>query len=86
MHSIPVSDAQINSSKLPLLSFAIPIYNGEKDIRRLLDSLLAQDFSDFEIVISDNASTDRTGEICQEYASQDTRIRYHRQSENIGLI
>lgn len=52
---------------------------------KLLDSLLAQDFPDFEIVISDNASTDRTAEVCQAYANRDSRIRYHRNPENIGL-
>lgn len=77
--------AQTPSLHSPLLSFAIPIRNGEQLLPNLLDSLLAQDFSDFEIVISDNASTDRTPQICQEYASRHSRIRYHRNPENIGL-
>lgn len=69
----------------PLLSFAIPIYNGEKVLPRLLDSLLAQDFPDFEIIISDNASTDQTFEVCQAYVQKDTRVRYHQNAENVGI-
>jgi glycosyltransferase involved in cell wall biosynthesis len=76
---------QPQTSGAPLLSFAIPIRNGEKVLPKLLESLLAQDFSDFEIIISDNASTDRTPEVCREYASRNPRIRYHRNPENIGL-
>lgn len=76
---------QTQASDSPLLSFAIPIRNGEDVLPGLLESLLAQDFSDFEIVISDNASTDRTTEVCQAYALRDSRIRYHRNPENIGL-
>jgi glycosyltransferase involved in cell wall biosynthesis len=85
MPQIQQSQIQQSSSYSPLLSFAIPIRNGERFLPRLLDSLLAQDFSNFEIVISDNASTDRTAEVCQQYCLQDQRIRYHRNSENIGL-
>ncbi len=76
---------QVEAAQSPLLSFAIPIRNGEKVLPKLLDSLLAQDFTNFEIVISDNASTDRTLEVCQKYVQQDSRVRYHRNPENIGL-
>lgn len=76
---------QIEALSSPLLSFAIPIRNGENTLPRLLDSLLAQDFSDFEIVISDNASTDCTFEVCQQYIQCDQRVRYHRNPENIGI-
>jgi glycosyltransferase involved in cell wall biosynthesis len=62
----------------------MPVYNGEKYIRDALDSLLSQTFSDFELIISDNASIDRTEEICREYAVRDSRISYYRQLENIG--
>jgi glycosyltransferase involved in cell wall biosynthesis len=68
----------------PQVSIGLPVYNGEAFLARALDSLLAQTFTDFEVVISDNASTDRTGEICKEYAERDPRIRYYRQSENFG--
>lgn len=73
------------SRATPVVSIGVPVYNTERYIGEALDSLLVQTFSDFEIVISDNASTDRTGEICQEYAARDRRIRYIRQPENIGL-
>lgn len=66
------------------VSIGMPVYNGEMYIRGALESLLSQSFSDFELIISDNASTDKTGSICLEYASKDKRIRYIRQSANIG--
>src|SRR5690242_8968780 len=68
----------------PKVTVGMPVYNGERYMRFALDSLLAQDFQDFEIVISDNASTDRTSEICAEYAARDSRVRYHRNATNIG--
>ncbi|UKO96523.1 glycosyltransferase family 2 protein [Nostoc sp. UHCC 0870] len=68
----------------PRLSIGLPVYNGEKFLQAALDSLLAQTFTDFELIISDNASTDNTEEICRAYAAQDKRIRYYRNTENIG--
>jgi len=68
----------------PLVSIGLPVYNGETYLRRSLDGLLAQTLTDFELIISDNASTDATGLICQEYAARDDRIRYVRQVTNIG--
>lgn len=68
----------------PLVSIGLPVYNGEKYLEKALDSLLAQTFGDFEIIISDNASTDGTPEICKEYEAQDRRIRYHRNEQNLG--
>ena len=64
----------------------MPVYNGEMFIREALDSLLAQTFTDFELIISDNASTDKTQEICLAYAQRDPRIRYVRQNENKGAL
>lgn len=64
----------------------MPVYNGERYVRQALDSLLAQDFADFELIISDNASTDATEQICCEYASRDVRVRYHRNETNLGII
>jgi glycosyltransferase involved in cell wall biosynthesis len=72
------------SSNQPRLSIGLPVYNGEKFIKEALDSLLAQTFEDFELIISDNASTDKTEEICREYAEQDQRICYYRNDTNIG--
>ena len=70
----------------PLVSIGMPAYNGAQYIRKALDSLLAQDFENFELIISDNASTDATLNICREYAKKDQRIRVCVQSRNIGPI
>lgn len=64
----------------------MPVYNGERYLRRALDSLLAQDYGFFELVISDNASTDLTREICEEYAARDSRIVLNVHAQNLGLI
>jgi glycosyltransferase involved in cell wall biosynthesis len=69
----------------PRLSIGLPVYNGEQYLPEALDALLGQTFTDFELIISDNASTDRTEEICREYARRDPRIRYIRQRTNIGI-
>ena len=71
--------------KKPRVSVGIPVYNGEDFLASALDSLLAQSFRDFEIIISDNASTDQTGTICRAYAARDSRIRYSANQQNIGL-
>jgi len=70
----------------PKVSIGLPVYNGAAYLRAALDSLLAQTFTDFELVISDNASTDETEAICREYAADDARIRYERSPENVGCI
>lgn len=70
----------------PRVSIGMPVYNGEKFIRKALDSLLAQTFSDFELTISDNCSTDGTEIICREYAAKDLRIRFFKQPENMGPL
>ncbi len=64
----------------------MPVYNGEEFIREALDSLLAQTFIDFELIVSDNASSDRTEAICKECARQDRRIRFVRQEKNLGSL
>jgi len=69
----------------PRLTIGLPVYNGENYLAESLDSLLAQSFEDFELIISDNASTDGTADICGDYARQDSRIRYVRLPQNIGL-
>lgn len=68
----------------PRLSIGLPVYNGENYLEETLSSILDQDFEDFELLISDNASTDLTGDICRRFAAQDTRIRYLRQDTNVG--
>lgn len=66
------------------VSIGLPVYNGENYLAQALDSLLAQTFEDFEIIISDNASTDHTEEIGRDYAAKDPRVRYSRNEQNIG--
>ena len=68
----------------PRVSLGLLVFNGESYIARAIESLLAQTFADFELIISDNASTDGTGGICEHYASRDPRIRYTRCERNIG--
>ena len=68
----------------PCVSVGMPVYNGERFLKEALDSILVQTFEDFELIISDNASTDGTQEICQAYATQDQRIRYYRNEQNLG--
>ena len=71
---------------IPKVSIGMPVYNGEPFICKALDSLLAQTFTDFELIISDNASIDKTEQICREYAAKDKRIRYIRQEINRGAM
>ncbi len=68
----------------PLVSIGIPVYNGARHLREALDSCLGQSAGDFEVIISDNASTDDTQCICEEYARRNSRVRYLRQPRNIG--
>lgn len=68
------------------LVIGMPVYNGERFLPQALDSLLGQTFRDFELLISDNASTDATESICRSYAARDSRIRYVRQAENLGAV
>ena len=53
--------------KTPTLTIGLPVYNGENSVKKSIDSLLCQTFTDFELIISDNASTDSTSDICREY-------------------
>lgn len=69
---------------LPAVSIGLPVRNGGRYLDAALSSLRAQTLGDIEIIISDNASTDETSEICLSHASDDTRIRYFRQASNLG--
>ena len=71
-------------SRPPRVSVGLPVYEGEKYLSKVLDSIAAQTFTDYELIISDNASTDRTREICEARAAADPRIRYSRNATNIG--
>ena len=72
------------NEKTPKVSIGLAVYNGENYLEQAINSILSQTFRDFELIISDNASTDRTKEICLKYAKQDPRICYHRNAVNIG--
>jgi glycosyltransferase involved in cell wall biosynthesis len=69
----------------PAVSICLPVHNGERYLGEAIDSILGQTFEDIELIISDNASTDRTEEICREAAERDRRIRYFRADRNRGL-
>lgn len=66
------------------VTIGMPVYNGERHIARAIRSILAQTYRDFQLLVVDNASTDRTAEIVQEFARQDPRVVYHRNPQNIG--
>jgi|SRR5579859_764344 len=74
----------MNSSRTPSISIGLPVYNGEKYLREAIESVLSQTYTDFELIICDNASTDRTEEICKSYVRQDARVRYQRNQTNVG--
>jgi glycosyltransferase involved in cell wall biosynthesis len=71
-------------SAAPRLSIGLPVYNGGRYLAKSLNALLGQSYEDFELIVSDNASTDDTSEICRDYESRDARIKYCRQPRNIG--
>ncbi len=72
------------TDRTPRVSIGLPVFNGENYLADALQSLIDQSYADVEIVVSDNASTDRTEEICRRFAAIDSRIRYHRQAQNLG--
>jgi GT2 family glycosyltransferase/glycosyltransferase involved in cell wall biosynthesis/Flp pilus assembly protein TadD len=72
------------STHIPLLTVGLPVFNGERYLGGAIECILSQSFRDFELIISDNASTDGTEEICQHYARRDRRIRYSRNAVNVG--
>jgi glycosyltransferase involved in cell wall biosynthesis len=69
---------------MPLISVGLPVYNGERYVGKAIESVLAQTFPDFELVICDNGSTDGTERICRDYVANDGRIRYFRNATNVG--
>lgn len=73
------------SKKLPKLTIGLPIYNGESFIRKRLENILSESFTDFELIISDD-SMDATPSICQEFANKDKRIHYIHQKNRMGLV
>jgi glycosyltransferase involved in cell wall biosynthesis len=75
----------MNDREAPRVSIAMPVYNGERYLPEAVNSILAQTFADFELVLCDNASTDGTEDLCRRYAATDCRVRYHRNRRNIGV-
>jgi len=74
------------NNETPEVSIGLPVYNGEKFIKKRIENLLEQTFSNFELIISDNASTDLTFKICKDFEKKDLRIRCIRQEKNMGAI
>jgi hypothetical protein len=73
-------------SSHPLVSIGMPVHNAEHHLGEAIDSLLAQDYQNIEVVISDNASTDGTESICRGYAHRDGRVTYNRSEQNRGAV
>ena len=74
----------ISTIDTPKVSIGLPVFNGENYIAETIQLILAQTFSDFELIIYDNASTDRTADICDYFIANDNRIRYFKNPENLG--
>ena len=70
--------------RIPRVSIGFPVYNAEAGVAQAIRGFLGQDFDDFELIISDNASTDTTLDICKSFAAMDDRIRVESQAKNIG--
>jgi glycosyltransferase involved in cell wall biosynthesis len=81
---ISVNPSSFGRNSIPRVSLALPVYNGERFIADAIRSALAQDYEDFELIITDNASTDGTEKICREFADADARVIYHRNERNLG--
>ena len=69
----------------PLVTIALPVLNGADTVEGVARRVLDQDYHNVELLISDNASTDGTEDVCRELARADSRVRYHRQPHNIGF-
>ena len=69
---------------MPLVSVVMPVFNGEKFLVEAIESILSQTFTDFELIIVDDGSTDGSADIIRAYAEQDSRIRFVQLAENMG--
>jgi glycosyltransferase involved in cell wall biosynthesis len=76
----------VTVSREPLVSIGLPVRNGERHLGEAVRSVLDQEYVHLELVISDNASDDGTEEICRQFARSDSRVRYHRQPQDVGLV
>lgn len=77
---------EISENVPPLVSIGMPVFNGGRYINEALVSILRQSHTNFELIISDNASTDNTPGLCREFVEKDSRVRYVRQASNIGAL
>lgn len=82
--SLEFANRHFNATAVPAVSIGLPVYNGAETIADVLECLVTQTFENFELIISDNASTDETEDICRRYLESDQRIHYIRQPRNIG--
>ena len=76
--------ASESAAEVPLVSVGVPVFNGEAFLEDAIRSVLAQTLDDLELILCDNASQDRTAEICSDYAARDPRVRYFRNPGNLG--
>lgn len=75
-----------NKSKSPMVSISVPVYNAEKTLHRCVDSILGQEYKDFELILVDDGSTDHSPEICDEYAQKDARVHvFHKENEGVSV-
>lgn len=72
------------SRRAPRLTVGVPVFDGERYLAETLEALLAQDYRDLVVVVSDNASSDGTRAICEDFAARDPRVEYHREEVNRG--
>ena len=69
----------------PILAIIVPVYNVERFLRDCIESILCQTFSDYDLLLVDDGSTDHSGQICDEYASRDSRIRvFHKMNGGVS--
>lgn len=74
----------MSTASRPRVTIGLPVYNGQRFLAQSIESVLGQTYGDLELLISDNASTDATADLCASYAAKDRRVVYHRQPRNIG--
>jgi glycosyltransferase involved in cell wall biosynthesis len=84
--SDPSDAPAARAGRKPRVSIGLPVYNGEPYLIESIESILGQTFADFELIVCDNGSTDRTEEICRDYAERDSRIRYSQNATNLGVF
>lgn len=84
MSSVPQQNDRRQAGIVPLVSIGLPTFNRAKSLRRAIESVLAQDYVNLELVISDNSSSDETPTVCEEYRLRDSRVKYVHQRANCG--